>query len=254
MQGCAATRQTSRNPRFGAKLRRGILLVYLLAWGATAETRPLIVFSCWVPPQFTAYGEMEVLYRDAFDALGYDFQMQHRPSQRSLQEAVHGVTDGECIRTGNVLTRSEDFELIRVDALLVTADLEAWGTEKPEESTRFSSMADLAQGDYRIGYPRGAEAVPELIARFQVENTHPVANPEVGLRMLAAGRLDFYVDTGPVIRMTLREMDLPVPLYAVGKLMPLEGYPYLNRRHQHLLPDLARELRARLSPEGLSQH
>lgn len=250
-------RGTTRNSDFFAGARLAAFPLFLcltlliLLWSPASMARPQITFSCWVPPQFTAYGEMEALYRDAFDALGYDFQMQHRPTQRSLQEAINGITDGECIRTGNVLERGPEFPLARVDVLLVSADLEVWSLD---EEVRIGSLDDLLESDYSIGYPRGAEAIPELIARHRIDNAHPVASTEVGLRMLAAGRIDLYVEAGTVIRLTLRELELPQTPHSAGVLMRLDGYPYLNRRHQDLLPALTRELRTRVPSEGLTQH
>ncbi|WP_157209878.1 hypothetical protein [Marinimicrobium agarilyticum] len=189
---------------------------------------------------------LTTLYAEAFDALGYDFQMHYRPNQRSLMEARAGVTDGECARTDTYDQDNASAPLVRVDAQIASTSLEAWSSDP---DLKVVSLNRLVEHDYRIGYVRGHVAVSALMERYPTLRLTPITGTEHGLKMLSAGRLDLFIGTSISTRQEMAALQLPTTLYSAGHLMVLRGHPYLNEKHEALAKRLAEELKKRL-PEG----
>lgn len=234
-----------RPPR---RLSHWFAALLLLSLNAGAEQRPTVVFSCWVPPELPMYQQLNQLYDRAFDALGYDFEMRPRPSQRSLMEASTGQTDGECVRSPDLQSEIPDTPLLRIDSVLGQSSFMAWSLD-PEADLQGPEA--LASKPYRIGYVRGNAGVTALIERLELSRTVPLTNTRLGLKMLSAGRLDLFVHTAASTEQALARIDLPQPVHAAGEIVQVDGYGYLHPDHKHLLEPLSRELDRLLSPPGL---
>lgn len=222
------------------------LCAALLASMAAADSRPTIVFSCWIPPSVPLHKRLTRLYVDAFDALGYDFQMHYRPNQRSLMEASAGVTDGDCARTDTYGQENPSAPLVRVNTQIASTSLEAWSGDP---DLNVNNLDSLVEHEYRIGYVRGHVAVRSLVERYPTLRLTAVTSTEHGLKMLTAGRLDLFLGTSISTRQEIEALQLPVTLYSAGRLMMLRGHPYLNEAHRALAEPLATELEKQL-PEG----
>lgn len=217
-----------------------------LLMSSTLHAAPTITFSCWIPPDVPLYSRVESLFRQAFEELGYEFEMHHRPNQRSLMEARTGTTDGECARTYRYAEQEPDSGLVRVDTMITRTSLEAWSHRTDLE---LSSVQDLHREPMRIGYVRGHVAVKNIVEQQALPYLIPVANSDNGFKMLSAQRLDLFIGTSVSTRQELEQLDLPNPIYSAGHLMDLRGHAYLHEKHRALAPKLAREL-SRLLPEG----
>lgn len=224
-----------------------MLFAVLFASTAGAEPRPVIVFSCWIPPSLPLHHRLKTLYVNAFDALGYDFEMHYRPNQRSLMEAKAGVSDGECARTAGYGRENPDSNLIRVNTQIASTYLEAW-SNAPDR--KLENIEALLNASYRIGYVRGHVAIQTIMEQFPQLHLTSVTSTEHGLKMLSAGRLDFFINTSVSTRQELDNLDLPTAVYPAGHLMTLRGHPYLNARHRALAEGLAEELQRRLPEKG----
>lgn len=230
-----------------SRLRPTTFLLLLLAVSARPdEPRPGIVFSCWVPPDVPIYQRLEDLYRNAFNALGYDFEMHYRPNQRSLMEASAGITDGECARTDSYGRENPESNLVRVDTQIAETTLEAWSHDA---DLQLSRVEELGTQTFRIGYVRGHVAVGAIMAQYPNLPLTSVTSTKHGLKMVSVGRLDLFIGTSISTRQRLDSLQLPHPIYSAGHLMVLRGHPYLHQRHQHMADAFASELEKRL-PEG----
>lgn len=77
-----------------------------------------------------------------------------------------------------------------------------------------------------------------------------VSTDSLGLKMLAAGRLDLYIGSGMQVATSLNRLALRRPIYLAGTLTTVEFYPHLHRRHQHLAAPLAAELKRLIDARG----
>lgn len=234
-----------RPPR---RLPHWLALLLLLTLSAGAEQRPTVVFSCWVPPELPLYQQLKQLYDRAFDALGYDFEMRPRPSQRSLMEASTGQTDGECARSPDLQSEMPNTPLLRIDRLLGQTSFVAWSRDP---DTSLQGPEALTGEPYRIGYVRGNAGVTALIERLELPRTVALTNTKLGLKMLSAGRLDLFVHTAASTEQALARLDLPHPVHAAGEIVQVDGYGYLHPDHKHLLEPLSEELDRLLAASGL---
>lgn len=216
-----------------------LLAIYFFAHGAFAavEEQPSTIrLSCWIPAEQPLYRDLEALYTAAFNQLGYQLVMTHRPAQRSLFEAESGLSDGECAREEDFLKVMPDSRLVKVDAIVRESELSVWSRDS---TLRINGIVDLLQKDYRIGYMRGNKTFANLADLYKIPNTQEIASAEIGMRMLSANRIDLFIHVAIVIS---PQMEAATSVYSVGSLMSLRGYLYLHPRHTALAEPLAEVL------------
>lgn len=208
-----------------------------------AERRSVITFSCAIVPDSEVIEQLDQLYQQAFDQLGYDFIMVDRPGRRSLTDVNQGHVDGECARFGLLQDDSRFTELVRVEAKLVDFKLNVYSyrTDLPEVTA-----VNITQLQLRVGYQRGSAAQDSLLAELPSAYKTQFIELGHGLRMMAAKRLDVIVTPQALIAATLAKVSTPAP-QRVGTLAQFGAYPYLNREHQALAPRLAAVLNQILS-------
>lgn len=210
---------------------------------------PHITFSCWMPPHSTHYIKLEAIYRDTFAALGYGFTMHHRPSLRSIQDANHGISDGECGRDYRYLENSPASRLIRVNVVVASADLQVWSNDP---DIRIDNLKELNSGKYRLGYLQGASETKSLLTPERQRDAQRAVSSDIGIKMLSAGRIDALIISEASVKRIIATSELPSPIYHAGTLFHQSAYIHLHPRHRHLVPALARELQKRLPPGGVS--
>ena len=223
-----------------------LVLAYMAGGHAGA---PRITFSCWLPPHSAHFIKLDTIYREAFAALGYDFVMQHRPTLRSIQDANHGVSDGECARDFHYLASAPESPLIRVAVVVASADLQIW-SHQPD--VHIDNLSELNSGKYRLGYMQGSVATKSLLTPERQRDAQGLVTSEIGIKMLSAGRIDALIISEASVKRILAEMPLPNPIYHAGTLFRQSAYVHLHPRHRQLVPALARELRQRMPEGGIS--
>lgn len=223
-----------------------VVLVYT-AYGHAGA--PRITFSCWLPPHSAHFIKLDTIYREAFAALGYDFVMHHRPTLRSIQDANHGMSDGECARDSHYLASAPESPLIRVDVVVASADLQIW-SHQPD--IRIDNLSELNSGKYRLGYMQGSAATKSLLTPERQQDAQRLVTSEIGVKMLSAGRIDALIISEASVKRILAEISLPNPIYHAGTLFRQSAYVHLHPRHRQLVPGLTRELRQRIPEGGIS--
>lgn len=223
------------------------LAFFYAAWG-NAEP-PQITFTCWMPPHSAHFIKLETVYREAFTALGYSFTMHHRPSLRSIQDANHGASDGECGRDFRYLQNSPESPLIRIEVVVASADLQVW-TNDPD--IRIESLTELNSGKYRLGYLQGSSETQNLLTPERQREAQSAVSSDIGIKMLSAGRIDALIISEASVKRILASSELPSPIYHAGTLFHQSAYVHLHPRHRQLVPALTRELQKRIPPGGIS--
>lgn len=226
------------------------LLAVAFAWPLSGSAgSPRITLSCWIPHHVPHFIKLNNIYRDAFAALGYDFIMHHRPSLRSLQDANHGISDGECARDYNYLASAPESRMIRVDVVVASADLQVW-TNDPEIS--ISNLSELNSGKYRIGYIQGSSVTKSLLTPERLQEARGTVSGDVGIKMLSAGRIDVLIISEASVKRIQETVKLPNPIYRAGTLFRQSAYLHLHPRHATLVPALTRQLQQRIPAGGIT--
>lgn len=221
------------------KLYYSIIFILFSSFLGASEAPEKIRFFCGLNPKSQFYSAYSELYTQAFSQLGYDFEMLPRPLNRVTADLIRGTSDGECGRVVNLseLTGRESF--VRVEAKVARVMTNAW-TYNP--SIHSISEEDLRSNAYRIGIQRGDLRLEEKLKLLAVEYKE-LDSPEMGLKMLYAGRLDLLIIASLRVEAVFQvKPNLKRPIN-VGNFMALDIYPYLHDKHRHLAVPFARELK-----------
>ena len=218
----------------------------LLAVSAAGMARESIHFSCVQPTDSTTFQYLLPLYQEAFDGLDLNFSMTSAPALRDIAEANAGRTDGQCMRSYEYAELERLENLHRVEVAVWTTDFQMWG-HSPDTNVSQSSTDALT--GYRVGYRRGFATVREYLKQRKATVSDNPITTVSGLKMLAARRLDIYIDGESSIEDARRGLLLRRPIYLLGTIERVKSYPYLHKRHRHLAAPLAAQLKRILDRE-----
>ncbi|MYM65392.1 hypothetical protein GTP45_00910 [Pseudoduganella sp. FT55W] len=158
------------------------------------------------------------------------------------------MVDGE-------LGRGKDYgdshpNLVRVNEPALSLTLAAYALNPTLKLKNWDSM----QGDrWRVEYQRGMQMPSTRLASVvpaSLQST--ISSPRLGLRKLAAGRTDIYIDFAEHIDPLLKSEPFTFSelVVKVGNMERVAIHAYLNRRHAALEPKLSAVLRD-MKTEGL---
>ena len=188
-------------------------------------------------------------YEEAFKRLGVPIEVITMPAQRGTVMVDSGAADGQFLR---VFAYAESHpEQVRVEEPIYDAVFGLW-VSRPELS--LSRLADLAATSWSGIYRRGVELCQRSLSPLvPAERLSSISTEDIGVRMLLAGRVDFYCELDASVQNVLYGPDFKNvtsirPLLTFGNPIPL--YPYLNKKHAELGLRLAVVLR-QMKAEGL---
>lgn len=205
-----------------------ILLLALLSVPAYAQETITLSMPRAEPIQVAA----EVL-KAAYAKLGVEVRIHAMPAQRALQDAVHGVVDGD---VGRMVGLEKTFpSLVPVTVPVNSIDAVVF-TCSPDVDIR--SKADLAR--YRVGVRRGirfAEKLTQGTPRTMCNSWNEAFD------LLFIGRVDAVIASTRLMHEQrkrdatgcLRMLDPPLIHHSV--------LHYLNKRNKHLVPRIEAVLR-----------
>jgi len=182
-------------------------------------------------------------YKEAFGRMGYRFSMIALPSERALIESNAGRIDGEVARIGDLNADGAHPNLIRVDEVAAVVEVAAYG-RKP--IIGLAGWEAMFQRRCRIAYEKGLKLFEKKIPAWYPDN---LIQPTMDLiqlcRLLAADRADvgiaFPIQIDGVLQ---REEFRNAGIHKIGALEKVKAYPYLHRKHAHLVPELEAAIRA----------
>lgn len=214
-----------------------LISVLLFLQGCASSNNPVkIVLVSGVDPQH-AYLQKQIHFLDeVFETLNYELEVRQYQSAFCLELSNSGQVDGELWRIEGV--DAEYKNLIRVPVPLwshpelafVKGDIELDGWE--------------SLSPYRIAFRAGTKVVENNI-KDMVEHQVPLASIDEAFELLAKGEVDVVISDNIVGSVLLKSdkykdsgiRQIPEPLDQA--LL----YTYLHKKHQELIPELARSLR-----------
>jgi ABC-type amino acid transport substrate-binding protein len=202
-----------------------------------------IVFGCAIPGRTEAFKEVEALYRKAFDELGYQFAMVSLPRARELAELNSGRLDGSCAR-GLKAPFNALRPMIKVATPIVKYSIQILSNKAGQ-----SLSNGKVEAGSRVAYVRGGNITKEYIPHLGSIRPTPVTNAAIGIKMLAAKRVDYLIDTTTTLSTTLKSLRIDQPIYTVRTFDENYLYPFLSHRHAMLATPLAGKLEDLLSTQ-----
>lgn len=227
-------------------------LLWLLVAPANAEEpagNNVIVLTTIVPKDDHPLGKLvDRIYRDAFGRLGLVFVYRYRPPLRGTLEAENGRVDGEMGRGADYGAAHPNLVRVREPVLHLT--LAAY-TANP--NITLGKWDDFRLKKYRTEYRMGM-LMPKsrLTPRVQSDLLSSVPATLHGLKKLAAGRTDVYVDFEEYVEPLLRaEQFMNIErIVKAGTMERVAIHAYLANKHAKLEPRLSEVLR-KMKKEGV---
>jgi hypothetical protein len=183
------------------------------------------------------------LYKEAFGRMGYRFSMIALPDERALIESNAGRIDGEVGRIGDLNADGAYSNLVRVDEVAAVLEVAAY-SRMP--FIGLAGWAALFDRRCRIGYEKGLKVFEKKIPPGYPDNLiQQTMDPVQLCRLLAADRADVVIALPVQIDGVLqREEFRNAGIHKIGTLAKIKTYPYLHRKHAHLVPELEAAIRA----------
>ncbi len=224
--------------------RATLILLLVGLCGSPSTAREKLHFVCSIPQDHREYIELSKGYRAIFDRLDIDFSMQHAPLLRSIALIESGQADGGCVHSMALYKENRTQNIMPVDVILIKVDLQLWSHTK---GISVNPNTELHQLGSKAGYKRGAIVVEDYLNKQKHLTIQSVETDELGLKMLAAKRLDFYIGNEIQINEAINNIDAGEKVYFAGNVATINLSPSLNIRHKDLAIPLAREIKKELS-------
>lgn len=229
-------------------MRRTVLLAAALpvlpAW---AGRRRKLVLGAATELSDSFHGEWaRLVYREALARLGYELEVRAYPGMRASMLSDRGRLDGEISRADRYGRLHP--HLVRVEPAHFAITFAAYARAALRVGPGWEG---LRHHGYRVEYRRGVAVCElELPAVVPPEHLDRVNGTELGLRKLAHGRSDVFVDLESVVEpMLARPAFAHAGIRKVAVMETVQMHAYLGERHAVLAKALSAQL-ARLKREG----
>ncbi|BFM14375.1 hypothetical protein R50073_05580 [Maricurvus nonylphenolicus] len=204
-----------------------------------------IHFNCILNDRSPLFHKMVSAYRKAFKQVGKEFYMTTALPGRALANLNAGITDGSCARTEKVLNAFDQQRLIIIDVPVMRVEFQAWGHRAQLE---VNGVEDIIQQKLRVGYRYGLLNMEQYLRDVPPSHLHKVIHVEQGVKMLAAKRLDIYIDSTERVNQAVQSIQFNTELYPLKVLLVEEAFPLLNSKHQDIAEGFAEHLREQIPP------
>ncbi|MGH1372715.1 MAG: hypothetical protein ACRBBW_11800 [Cellvibrionaceae bacterium] len=216
------------------------ILLYLVLCAQSSyasDQQNTIRFSCSVNEKSDHFRYFTELYTHAFEQLGYQFSMRSLPPLRELALLREQKIDGVCARTDGILSTPDTETLIRVDEVIAKSHMVIYGADSDIRIDQ-NNLQSLQK--YRVGYRRGYLGLVDSLKGVGLKNLQAIERPTHGVRQLASGRIDVYIDQHIAIVSALTEHPLlEDKIHNLGSYKKRRAYSYLIPQHTKLAPALA---------------
>lgn len=212
----------------------GMLLAALAAGPAHAggEATRIVMASMLEQQNTYAARWLRLIYTEAFQQLGVELEIRGFPAARASVEAIAGNIDGE-------LTRAYEYGDLQ-SVLMRVPEAPIWSTTaayaRSSSVQPVNGWESLRGSSYRIEYRFGYRVVQQRLTEVLPQGGYSGAqSSEIGLRKLAIGRTDLYIDNVEVVDSLLDNAEFKSSgIHQVGVLDRSPIYAYLNKKHEKL--------------------
>lgn len=245
-----------RHAQLPVSLHAALLLLWatscsVVAAATQSVSLPTIVLVSSTDTHDSEYGRwLQLIYQHAFARLGYRLDYQGVPGARARLQAEAGQVDGEIHRPYEYQQQTRS--MVRVEESHFDVSYEAYVIR---DDLHFANWQALGQSGLHIEYRRGAKRAEKALTQAEAPTRlSDVTSTEQGLRKLAKGRVDVFIEQPLVAQHQLEKLRTEgaeyLLIHSAGTVDTLPTYAYLNRRHAKLASQLASVLRA-MKRDGL---
>ncbi len=179
---------------------------------------------------------METAFRDFFTSQGHQFKLLSVPEKRITAILNHQKVDGTCaisdLRFDSLQTR----QYLLADNPHGTLDVVVTTTHKIPKISSTEDFINLTKANDQIGYIGGTST--EQLPGFHRLTVQNVVNLERGIRMLAAGRLDYLLTTKVLTQHAAEKIHADTNFFYSASLYQAKLYNAMHVRHRHLRKQL----------------
>ncbi len=234
---------------YSISLFAALLLSLSVSSAAYAEQE--IVMGYGEPPHSYQGRWLQMVYRDAFNRLGYKMTYRYLPYNRLSAMADQGAIDGE-------LNRPYDYgfyhpNLVRVEPPHTVDMLCGISIDS---GLKVEGWQSLNGSDYRIDYLSGDEkSYTRLLAIIDADRLTDVPHVRSAMSRLLKGRSDlFIVNKQAVTHLLQRQQSQNVRVFTAGVMESFSSHAYLHQRHRQLVSRLQRTLQLMKEAGVLEQY
>lgn len=185
---------------------------------------------------------LKLIYAEACSRIGFEMALQHYPARRATAMSDAGMVDGEINRVDNYGIGHP--EMIRIEPAHFSLNFCAYGHASLRIGPGWRGLADYRQ--LRIEYRNGVVRCREMLgAHLPASQVSSVDNATLGIRKLAQGRTDLYVDIDSVVeRVLLNPEFAQVAIRRLSIVETVKMHCYLHRTRTQLVKPLSEALAA----------
>ncbi|MGW8193015.1 MAG: substrate-binding periplasmic protein [Desulforhopalus sp.] len=220
--------------------------------GANAEGLPVaesqtIVFTTIFPPSMPFFRTLFDIYTEAFGRMGYKFMLISQPGERAMIDANQGVVDGEAGRIMDIESKKYP-NLIRVPQAIVTMQDGAYAID---DSITVEGWESLTGKPYTVGLLKGIKSIEQKLPLY-VDKNHIVTLGSIdqAVEMLRARRIDIFIVGTQIEDLAVMKSGDSGMIKRLGIVETKTLYPWMHKRHKHLVQPLAETLRV-MKSEGV---
>jgi len=206
-----------------------------------------LVMACAVSNDTYLGRVLDLVYREAFRRLGFEFEYRHYPAKRASLTADEGRVDGDLAR---VYAYGQTHpELIRVEEAPFSDRFVAIATNPEIKLDGWESLRGTTyRVEYLHGYQRAHDKLTEVVEPARLS---ALSNWRHGLKKLIRGRTDVFIDVENVIEPLLKQDEFQsANLVVVGVMEEITLHAYLHKKHAPLAAQLSAVLKD-MKREGL---
>ena len=197
-----------------------------------AHPKPIVLAMIRTEEQFLGRWQ-RLIYRDAFARLGRDVVFVDYPAARASVELDRGTVDGEGGRPLSYVDSSPNIVRLKVPLFEVNYVAFVRRADRGKPLGGWDSLKGFpGVVAYKSGVYTTTTNLPKVLPANQLIG---LPETERGLKMLAMGRSDLYIDEEMTILTALSSPELAdLPLVRAGILGTPGVYCYLHQRHAEL--------------------
>ncbi len=178
----------------------------------------------------------EIILRKAYNKIGYDIEVGHFPSARSIFLSSTGEYDAELQRRGSTAERFPN--LIKISVPIHSIDIVAFGTSQTKTFNNWESLYP-----YNIGAVTGHTFMDRAIAEHPQLSYVKIVGPEQLLKMVSVGRIDYAILTKITGIKALRKLSINNVSMMGGTIESHQLYHFIHKKNEHLKPKLEETLK-----------
>ncbi len=189
---------------------------------------------------------MVSVYRQAFKELGKGFYMTTSLPGREMANLTSGLIDGSCGRSDVIFEKFGRDSLLLVNVPVMNVEFQVWTHLADLEAT---SLADFNDGKLRVGYRYGLVAVDREFKKWPGMQVSKVIHSEQGVKILAARRIDVYIDASERLNQAFKSVEFEADLRLLDVNLETTIYPMLNVKHREIVDVLEAVLKKQKPPD-----